>query len=313
MRGGKRQFQEFQEANKAPFRALSFAFSIAAVFAAMLFTCIQLASAATISGTIYDLTYEPALEVVVSVNSTPEQIYLASEGRYSFYLPPGNYLLSATYGQTGNLKSESKAFTIVDDGNYTIDFILFDDIISPDDPANEGQEVDVADSADSFSGSLSNPLLTSLLVILAVVVVFAAVMFAAWFSLKRHTSTLASLEKTVSSFSSTKRHDGSHDAHYGPDNHAAHSPKSQPPEPSSPEKSGGDAGRKEKKGKKEKQDLPAALLDFLDRNEGRATQKEIRKEILYSEAKISLLISRLEAEGKVKRIKKGRGNIIVKS
>ena len=53
------------------------------------------------------------------------------------------------------------------------------------------------------------------------------------------------------------------------------------------------------------------IISILKKNGGRATQKEIRKEIPLSEAKISLMIAELEAEGKIKKIKKGRGNIIV--
>lgn len=60
----------------------------------------------------------------------------------------------------------------------------------------------------------------------------------------------------------------------------------------------------------ENRDLDKIIL-ILKKHQGRATQKEIRKEIPLSEAKISLMISELESEGKIKRIKKGRGNIII--
>jgi uncharacterized membrane protein len=53
------------------------------------------------------------------------------------------------------------------------------------------------------------------------------------------------------------------------------------------------------------------LVDFIKKEGGRTTQKDIRKQIPLSEAKISLMISELENDGIVKRIKKGRGNIIV--
>jgi len=43
----------------------------------------------------------------------------------------------------------------------------------------------------------------------------------------------------------------------------------------------------------------------------RTTQKEIRKDIPLSEAKISLMIAELEHKGVVEKIKKGRGNIII--
>ncbi len=54
------------------------------------------------------------------------------------------------------------------------------------------------------------------------------------------------------------------------------------------------------------------VLALLRRRGNRLTQKEIRDEIQgIGEAKISLIITELEAAGKVKKIKKGRGNIIV--
>lgn len=53
------------------------------------------------------------------------------------------------------------------------------------------------------------------------------------------------------------------------------------------------------------------VMKLLRKNKGRITQKEIRKEFSLSEAKISLMIAELESLGKVKKIKKGRGNIII--
>ncbi len=53
------------------------------------------------------------------------------------------------------------------------------------------------------------------------------------------------------------------------------------------------------------------VLEILKNNNGRINQKELRKQLNLSEAKVSLMISELEALNKVKRIKKGRGNIIV--
>ncbi|MCK4589696.1 MAG: winged helix-turn-helix transcriptional regulator [Nanoarchaeota archaeon] len=52
------------------------------------------------------------------------------------------------------------------------------------------------------------------------------------------------------------------------------------------------------------------VLDYIKKHK-RATQKEIRKEFPLSEGKISLMISELEEKGLVKKIKKGRGNIVV--
>jgi len=55
------------------------------------------------------------------------------------------------------------------------------------------------------------------------------------------------------------------------------------------------------------------ILEFVEKEGGRTTQKDIRKNFPYSEAKISLMIDDLEAKGLVKKIKKGRGNLILKA
>jgi uncharacterized membrane protein len=53
-----------------------------------------------------------------------------------------------------------------------------------------------------------------------------------------------------------------------------------------------------------------AVLGIIKR-EKRITQKEIRKQLPDSEAKISLVITELESKEVIKKIKKGRGNIII--
>ena len=53
------------------------------------------------------------------------------------------------------------------------------------------------------------------------------------------------------------------------------------------------------------------LIEFIKGEGGRTTQKDIRKKFGLSEAKISLMITELEHKNKVKRIKKGRGNIVI--
>jgi len=53
-----------------------------------------------------------------------------------------------------------------------------------------------------------------------------------------------------------------------------------------------------------------AVLKIVKENEGRIEQKELREILNWSESKTSLVVSELEALGYVKRIKKGRKNII---
>ncbi len=61
------------------------------------------------------------------------------------------------------------------------------------------------------------------------------------------------------------------------------------------------------------EDLPEDLKEVVEiiKNEGgRITQKELRKKLGYSEAKISLMIADLERRGIIEKVKKGRGNIL---
>ena len=58
-------------------------------------------------------------------------------------------------------------------------------------------------------------------------------------------------------------------------------------------------------------DLADEVISYIEGQGGRVTQKDIRKQFPLSEAKISLVISELEDKKVLKRIKKGRGNIIV--
>jgi len=53
------------------------------------------------------------------------------------------------------------------------------------------------------------------------------------------------------------------------------------------------------------------VLETIKANEGRMTQKELREILNFSDAKMSLILSELEHYGKIKRFKKGRGNIIL--
>lgn len=62
------------------------------------------------------------------------------------------------------------------------------------------------------------------------------------------------------------------------------------------------------------QDIPEDLkqvLEIIGKTGGRMTQKDLRKMLAMSEAKVSLLLADLEDRGYIKKIKKVRGNIII--
>ena len=64
----------------------------------------------------------------------------------------------------------------------------------------------------------------------------------------------------------------------------------------------------------EAQQLPEDLqqvIQFIREQQGRTTKKEVRAKFPQSEAKVSLMIADLEKRGLVKKVKKGRGNVII--
>ena len=69
--------------------------------------------------------------------------------------------------------------------------------------------------------------------------------------------------------------------------------------------------KEEKKPVKLDEDM-RKVLQALESNEKRATQKELKGMLRFSDAKLSLIIAELEEGGYVKKFKRGRGNIIRK-
>ncbi len=55
------------------------------------------------------------------------------------------------------------------------------------------------------------------------------------------------------------------------------------------------------------------VLKAIDSFEGRVTQKELKQTLNYSDAKLSLILTELEQTGKIRKFKRGRGNIIRKN
>jgi LPXTG-motif cell wall-anchored protein len=52
------------------------------------------------------------------------------------------------------------------------------------------------------------------------------------------------------------------------------------------------------------------ILQFIEKQGGRTTQKDIYKELPWSESKISLMLDELESQALIRKVKKGRSNLI---
>ncbi|MDD5253761.1 MAG: hypothetical protein PHG05_01480 [Candidatus Nanoarchaeia archaeon] len=196
----------------------------------------SIAQAAIITGTIYDLEFSKVEEILVTVNSVPEQKFLSKDGSYKFELPPGKYTITAR--QEELLATEN--LEIVSEGNYVIDLFLFPSFEEENQLWNEDESIpDLEENSSPW------------IPIILFIILIGIILF--YFLRKK--------------------------------------PKAE-------------------KKEEVKEDLEK-VIQILKKHDGRTTQKELRKELLFSEAKISLMVTELESLNKVRRIKKGRTNVII--
>ncbi len=214
-------------------------------------------NAAQVEGLIYGPDFELLENAVVFVNSTPDQAHVASDGSYSFELPPGNYLIKVKYVQLDSLVFSDSINIIIlnEEGKFTIDFILLpefgDEELFENPPELETPSLEEETSSELFY-------------------VFGALII------------LLLIALTYSHFKKIKKQS-----------------KISPPTTSV---------------KKYNEALPEdlkELLEIIKNNGGRITQKELRSLIPLSEAKVSLMVADLENRKLLRKIKRGRGNIIV--
>jgi uncharacterized membrane protein len=211
------------------------------LFFMLLFMFISYANAATIHGNIYDLTLTKVSNVIVEIDTTPNQRFVAINGSYSFDVPIGSYKIKTDYQEKNLRMSASENITIIDNGKFIIDLFLYPNF-SDEDTLYDEFDLEFEELYDTESKF--NFFIIALLVFALII---GVVLF------------VKSKEKVI--------------------------PKNQ----SDIEK----------------------LLNILKSNNGRMTQKDLRKHFAMSEAKISLMITELESLKKIKKIKKGRGNIII--
>ena len=110
---------------------------------------ISCVSAATISGTIYDISLDKASNVVVEINTEPKQQYISKDGEYTFNVPAGNYIVKAERYSFGILDSSViEKVSVKDEGDFVLDLILLPNVDS--ELADEADEITLED--DYFNG-----------------------------------------------------------------------------------------------------------------------------------------------------------------
>ncbi len=216
----------------------------------------ELASPATIHGTIYEWhTLEPLKNVIINVNSTPPQRFIAKDGSYEVGLGQGVYDIEARYYVNNELIYYSKENVSIEaDGDFILDIIMFPNLDLDEKLFNDFNEnlsieaglleQEVRDNGDGIV----------FLAIFSLIIVLLIPVY-----LLKYRGKKATMKESAGAI---------------------------------PE----DLGN---------------IVDILRRNGGRMTQTDLRKELHYSEAKVSLMLADLENRGLVEKFKRGRGNVII--
>src|SRR3989338_383846 len=85
----------------------------------------SIATAATLFGTVYDLSLEQAKNVRVSISTVPEQQIIAVNVRYSFNVQAGTYMLTAEQRRNDQILAQAvEEVVVVQDGVFVHDLIL---------------------------------------------------------------------------------------------------------------------------------------------------------------------------------------------
>ncbi|MBS3146685.1 hypothetical protein J4471_03225 [Candidatus Woesearchaeota archaeon] len=216
----------------------------------VLLLAVQITYGAEIQGKIYDIELKEIQDIIIIIDSEPEQTIVVKNSSYKLVLNKGNYKIKAYHYENGILDSSiEQLININNDGNYTLDLILFPSL---DDEDKLFDESDITYQEDL---SLDN----KIPIILILITIFTIGFIFYWKFGKKNSKKDLELE-LQNKFEDTQL---------------------------------------------------INVLNYIKQNNDRVNQKEIRKDLKFSEAKLSLILSQLESEGKIRKIKRGRGNIII--
>jgi uncharacterized membrane protein len=242
-------------------------------FVLLVLVSIGFVSSATLHGAIYDDSYNLLKNVELVINTSPKQNHISKNGLYFFNVPLGTYEINAEkYYQKELIYSTTQVVEISKDGEFNID-ILMQKVSDIEIPIGEDMGPSFLTTLRARYGSLFY------VAIVLGVVLIGILIFYLLSILPKRIVKLLGFERDKTNTAVKK-----------------------------------EATVKEKESEKpqyEESYDPEKVLAIIKEEGGRTTQKDIRKKIPLSEAKVSLMISELEAKGKIQKIKKGRGNIIV--
>lgn len=263
---------------------------------------LQSAFAATIHGYIYDVSLNKIGNVVVEIDTIPKQFYVSKNGTYSFNVPIGYYEVRAEHYDRGILISSTvENITVKEEGEYIQDIVLF--------PVIDEEEL-LEDEIKIEPEEQNNFLMY--FIVFGIVIIIILFLFYYKLSSILNRSGILNLFSYKQSNKSQEESVLEHDYALEVDDEDKTSP--------SIEHDNGAVDDIQSKlevfeGPQvediESDEITKKIIEIIKEEGGRTTQKYIRKRIPFSEAKISLAITDLESKGKLQKIKKGRGNIII--
>ncbi|MBI5225207.1 hypothetical protein HY989_05025 [Candidatus Micrarchaeota archaeon] len=234
-------------------------------------------SAAKISGNTHDLyTLEIINNTVVEINTVPAQKIVAENGHYEFTIPGGDYSLEGLLFRNGELAMYTQEnVSLVDEGSYELDLLL-----EPID--NSTYQAGIGDiPVDLENGQGPD--------VLMIIIGFSLILFLAYINYNQQLKYISHQREKRLKFLEEKT-----------------------PEEPKILQNVGNALEQNTSIQAALSEESAKILDVIEKSEGRIQQKELRKIFKFSEAKMSNLLDDLEESGKIKRIRKGRGNLIRK-
>ncbi len=253
-----------------------------------------------IFGNIYNYDLETVQEdVIVSINTTPKPTIVVADSKYSVNVAPGYYSVTAKYFKDGFLQAQTIEYIQVDyNKEYNLDLILFPDI---------SDEISLLETT-GYATFTSRSRYYKYTGYAAGFIILASIVAVIFFYGK------------APKFSRTEKK-SEDDVEI---EQAIYSVQLQPEisdvEVISKEEHKEDIVEESQKISNVTQIPPNAIsldsdlqqvIAIIHSQDGRTTQKDIRKQLPWSEGKVSLMISELESKGLIEKIKKGRGNIIV--
>ena len=234
------------------------------------------AQAAKVYGTIYEFSdfERPLKNVIVEVeeNSTRLQYNVSGDGTYYFDISPGSYVIKARFYNNNLLEFFGEERLKISHPDESRNLDLL--LFPPTDPEYEYLgDINLTEEINPKESNYSN----YILIFPAALIIISIILYFVWKKRRLPVSTKTDEPVPIPPVSAL------------PENKIVVS---------------------EIKDVELPDDLKE-LYDIILKKGGRTTQKDLRKEVIYGEAKVSLMIADLEDRGLIKKIKRGRSNIII--